>query len=79
MRERKILILVGDGMADYPIESLGGKTPLEAARTPNMDLLARKGIFGLVKTVPDGMSPGSDTANLSIFGYRLFALQHTRF
>jgi len=69
MRERKILILVGDGMADYPIESLGGKTPLEAARTPNMDLLARKGIFGLVKTVPDGMSPGSDTANLSIFGY----------
>ena len=69
MNERKILILVGDGMADYPIESLGGLTPLEAARTPNMDRLAKSGIFGLVKTVPDGMSPGSDTANLSIFGY----------
>ncbi len=56
-------------MADYPIESLGGRTPLEAARTPNMDSLAKKGIFGLVKNVPDGMAPGSDTANLSIFGY----------
>lgn len=69
MPERKIIILVGDGMADYPIESLGGKTPLEAARTPNMDRLAQSGLFGLVKTVPDGMTPGSDTANLSIFGY----------
>jgi 2,3-bisphosphoglycerate-independent phosphoglycerate mutase len=69
MSERKILILVGDGMADYPVESLGGVTPLEAARTPNMDILAKSGLFGLVKTVPDGMSPGSDTANLSIFGY----------
>jgi len=66
---KKIIVLLGDGMADYPIESLGGKTPLEAAETPNMDMLAQKGISGLVKTVPDGMFPGSDTANLSVFGY----------
>ncbi len=66
---RKVIILVGDGMADYPIRELGDRTPLEAAHTPNMDYLAGKGLFGLVKTVPDGMSPGSDTANLSIFGY----------
>ncbi len=69
MTERKIIILVGDGMADYPIASLGGKTVLEAAQTPNMDTIAREGLLGLVRTVPEGMSPGSDTANLSIFGY----------
>ncbi len=56
-------------MGDYPIDALGGKTPLAAARTPNMDFLARNGILGLTRTVPDGMSPGSDTANLSVFGY----------
>jgi 2,3-bisphosphoglycerate-independent phosphoglycerate mutase len=67
--DKKILILIGDGMADYPIDELGGKTPLEYADIPNMDKLAKDGIFGLTKTVPDGMSPGSDTANLSIFGY----------
>ena len=66
---KKIVILIGDGMADYPVDSLGGKTPLEAAEIPNMNLLARNGVFGLTKTVPDGMFPGSDTANLSIFGY----------
>ena len=66
---KKIIILIGDGMADYPIESLGNKTPLEAAHTPNMDHLARTGILGMIKTVPDGMSPGSDIANLSILGY----------
>lgn len=69
MNDGKVIILVGDGMADYPIASLGGKTVLEAARTPNMDRIAREGLLGLVRTVPEGMSPGSDTANLSIFGY----------
>ena len=67
--KKKIAILIGDGMADYPIQSLGGKTPLESAHTPAMDFMAQNGIMGLVKTVPDGMKPGSDTANLSIFGY----------
>jgi 2,3-bisphosphoglycerate-independent phosphoglycerate mutase len=66
---RKYIILLGDGMADYPLEALDGRTPLEAARTPNMDALATRGILGLAKTVPDGMTPGSDTANLSVFGY----------
>ncbi len=66
---RKIVILLGDGMGDYPIDALGGKTPLAAARTPNMDFLARNGIMGLTRTVPEGMTPGSDTANLSVFGY----------
>ncbi len=66
---KKIVILIGDGMADYPIESLGNRTPLEAARTPNMDSVAQQGLLGLIKTVPDGMQPGSDIANLSIFGY----------
>ncbi len=69
MNERKIIILVGDGMADYPIESLGGRTVLEAAKTLHLDTIARDGILGVVRTVPEGMSPGSDTANLSIFGY----------
>ncbi|MBE7414346.1 MAG: cofactor-independent phosphoglycerate mutase [Deltaproteobacteria bacterium] len=65
----KYIILIGDGMADAPIESLGGKTPLEAANTPNMDRLAGAGRFGLFRTVPDGFSPGSDVANLSVLGY----------
>ena len=65
----KIAVLIGDGMADYPVDALGGKTPLEFARTPHMDFIARNGLFGLTRTVPEGMSPGSDTANLSIFGY----------
>ena len=56
-------------MADYPLEELHGKTPLEAARTPNMDRLAREGAGGRLKTVPSGMKPGSDVANLSILGY----------
>ncbi len=66
---KKIVILVGDGMADYPIKELGDRTPLEAAITPNMDYIAGKGVLGLAKTVPDGLPPGSDVANLSIFGY----------
>lgn len=67
--EKKYIVLLGDGMADRPIKALGGKTILEHAHIPNMDYLASKGITGLTRTVPRGMSPGSDTANLSIFGY----------
>jgi 2,3-bisphosphoglycerate-independent phosphoglycerate mutase len=65
----KYVIIVGDGMADYPIEGLKGKTPLMVAKTPHMDWLARHGEMGLVRTVPDGFNPGSEIANLSIFGY----------
>lgn len=65
----KYVVLLCDGMADYPVEELGGKTPMEAAYKPNMDKLASKGIVGLVKTVADGMKPGSDVANLSVLGY----------
>ncbi|MEJ2744535.1 MAG: cofactor-independent phosphoglycerate mutase [bacterium] len=64
----KYVILVGDGMADYPIAELRDRTPLEVARTPNMDLLAAEGAGGLVHTIPEGMEPGSDVANLSIMG-----------
>jgi 2,3-bisphosphoglycerate-independent phosphoglycerate mutase len=70
MPERmKYVIIVGDGMADYPVESLGGRTPLMVARTPYMDGLAKQGEVGLVRTIPDGFNPGSEIANLSIFGY----------
>ncbi len=65
----KYLILIGDGMADRPLKELGGKTPLMAARTPNMDALARHGELGLVRTIPEGLPKGSEIANLSIFGY----------
>lgn len=65
----KYIVLLGDGMADLPLEELGNKTPLDAAWKPNMDMLARSGEVGMAKTVPDGMSPGSDTANLSVLGY----------
>ncbi|HEX9453372.1 MAG TPA: cofactor-independent phosphoglycerate mutase, partial [Candidatus Binatia bacterium] len=65
----KFIILQGDGMADYPIESLGGKTPLEAARTPNMDWLAQRGVYGLAHVIPEGFPPGSDVGNMSIMGY----------
>lgn len=65
----KYLVVLCDGMADYPIEELGGKTPLEYANTPTMDALAEKSYVGLVKTVQDGMKPGSDVANLSVLGY----------
>jgi len=67
----KYIVLLGDGMSDYPVESLGGKTPLEYARTPNMDFIAGEGMIGRVKTVPDGFPPGSDVANLSVFGYEV--------
>lgn len=65
----KYIVVLGDGMADEPIESLGGKTPLEYAATERMDALSRKGEVGMVHTIPDGMKPGSDTANLSVLGY----------
>lgn len=65
----KYLIILGDGMADYPVEALGGKTPLAVANKPMMDYLASKGEVGLVKTVPDGFTPGSDVANLGVLGY----------
>jgi 2,3-bisphosphoglycerate-independent phosphoglycerate mutase len=65
----KYVILVGDGMGDYPLSELGGKTPLEAARTPHMDGLLRKGRIGTLRTVPSSMEPGSDVANMSLLGY----------
>ncbi|MEK7774108.1 MAG: phosphoglycerate mutase, partial [Deltaproteobacteria bacterium] len=65
----KYIILIGDGMADYPIGELGDKTPLEYANIPNLDRLAGTGKFGLFVTVPQGMPPGSDVANLSVLGY----------
>lgn len=65
----KFIVILGDGMADRPIVSLKGKTPLQAAHTPNMDLVARGGRCGLAITVPEGMPPGSDVANLSVMGY----------
>ena len=63
----KYVILVGDGMADYPLLELGGKTPLEVAHTPNMDRIAACRT-GLARTIPQGMAPGSDVANLSLLG-----------
>ncbi len=65
----KYVVIIGDGMADYPLKKLDGKTPLEVANKPNMDSIAFKGKMGILKTVPDGMVPGSDVANLSILGY----------
>nr|WP_317361966.1 cofactor-independent phosphoglycerate mutase [uncultured Blautia sp.] len=65
----KYVVVLGDGMADEPLEELGGNTPLGFAQTPMMDALAAQGEIGMVKTVPAGMSPGSDTANLSVLGY----------
>jgi len=65
----KNVIVLADGMADLPIEQLGGKTPLAFAQTPCMDELACGGTMGMVKTVPDSMKPGSDVANLAVLGY----------
>lgn len=65
----KYIVLVGDGMADYPLKELNERTPLEAARTPNMDFIAKNGRLGRVKTIPDKATPGSDVANITIFGY----------
>ncbi len=65
----KYIVVLGDGMADEPIAEIGGKTPLEYAKTENMDMLAAKSEIGLAHTIPEGMSPGSDTANLAVLGY----------
>lgn len=65
----KYIIVLGDGMADEPLEELGGKTPLEYADTPCMDELSKKSKIGLAATIPEGMKPGSDTANLAVLGY----------
>lgn len=65
----KYIIVLSDGMAGRPLEELGGKTTLEAADTPNFDRLAEKAEIGLASMVPEGMAPGSDTANLSVMGY----------
>lgn len=65
----KYIVVLGDGMADLPIEELNGKTPLAYAKTETMDALSKKAEIGLVHTIPDGMKPGSDTANLSVLGY----------
>ncbi|WNZ28778.1 MAG: cofactor-independent phosphoglycerate mutase [Candidatus Bathyarchaeota archaeon] len=65
----KYILILGDGMADYPIAELGDKTPLQVANKPNMDLIAAKGQNGLLKTVPDSMNPGSGPAILSVLGY----------
>ncbi len=65
----KYVVMVGDGMADYPLPELGGKTPLMAARTPNMDWIAGNGRVGLVKTIPRGFSSGTEIANMSLLGY----------
>ena len=68
-KDMKYVVILGDGMADEPIESLGNKTILQAADTPFLDMLSKKSEIGMVHTVPDGMAPGSDTANLSVLGY----------
>lgn len=65
----KYVVLLGDGMADYPSRQLGGKTPLERAVTPFLDQIASEGTLGLVDTIPEGFTPGSDVANLSVLGY----------
>src|SRR5664280_294104 len=65
----KYVLVVGDGMADYPVPELGNKTPLQAAYKPNMDSIAARGRSGLIKNVPDEMAPGSETAICSVLGY----------
>ncbi|MCR3921829.1 MAG: cofactor-independent phosphoglycerate mutase [Firmicutes bacterium] len=65
----KYVVVLGDGMADYPLDALGGRTPLQVAAKPHIDALAKKSLLGLVKTVPSGLAPGSDTANLAVLGY----------
>lgn len=68
-RQKKYLVILGDGMADEALAALGGKTPLEYAETPNMDRIAREGTMGLARTIPEGFEAGSDIANLGILGY----------
>ena len=72
----KYLMLVPDGMADLPLAELGGQTPMQAAKTPNFDALAEQSLVGSVLTVPDGMYPGSDVANMDLLGLRPAPLLH---
>ena len=65
----KYIIILGDGMADEPLAELGGLTPLQAASKPAMNELARRGRSGLLETIPEGMHPGSEIANLAVLGY----------
>ena len=65
----KYVVVIGDGMADYPLKELDGKTPLHSAQIPNMDYIASHGVSGKLKTIPSNMEPGSDVANMSIMGY----------
>ena len=65
----KHIVILCDGMADYPVEQLNGKTPMSVAKKPHMEHLAKNGCVGLVKTVAEGLKPGSDVANLSVLGY----------
>ena len=69
MTAMKYVVVLGDGMADYRMTRLRGRTPLQCARKPNIDFLAANGETGIVKTIPEGSAPGSDTANLSVMGY----------
>ncbi|MGE4536670.1 MAG: cofactor-independent phosphoglycerate mutase [Desulfovibrio sp.] len=65
----KLVFLIADGMGDLPVEALGGRTPMEAAATPVMDAMAKEGMVGLCRTVPEGMAPGSDVANMALLGF----------
>src|SRR6185295_2829809 len=65
----KFVVLQGDGMADEPVAELGGKTPLEAARTPNLDRMASRGILGLTRTIPHGVAPGNEAGSMALLGY----------
>ena len=65
----KYVVVLCDGMADYPVPALGGKTPMMCADKPNIDALASKGEVGLVRTVGEGLKPGSDVANMSVLGF----------
>ena len=69
MIDMKYAVVLCDGMADYPVEALGGKTPMELAKKPHIDSLAKKGEVGLVRTVAEGLKPGSDVANMSVLGF----------
>ena len=65
----KYIVVLGDGMADYEVKEFDGATILDVAEKPNMDYMAKNGELGLIKTVPEGLKPGSDVANLSVMGY----------
>src|SRR5262249_60084471 len=69
MAGMKCVVLVGDGLADDPIGSLGGKTPLEVARTPNLDRMASRGVLGLTRTLPPGTAMAGASASLAVLGY----------